>query len=222
VSKLYHINEVFYSPQGEGARQGSMNVFLRFAGCNLQCSVHKEGFNCDTDFRFGDKLTAQQVVERVLQADTSANGCGWVIATGGEPALQLDEELVRALGEAGYLIALETNGTMPIPPGVVWVSCSPKPMSPVVIKQANEVRVVVWPGKFPDDHGIEAPHYFVSPAFEAPSMEEQDTYRSEIGKAWNGDGNTIDRDAVAWAVKYCEQNPKWKLSLQIHKLIGVR
>ena len=231
--KRYVVNEVFYSPQGEGARAGSMNVFVRMAGCNLQCVKAEPGrmltgrdidagFNCDTDFRDGEKLEAGEVIDRVRQADESASGCGWVIVTGGEPTLQLDDALVSAFHEAGYKVAVETNGTIDPeawPSKLVdWISCSPKRGSAVKLKAASEVRVVVDDGAEPDAHGIEATHYFVSPAFKAPKV-------SGMWGDWRSRGYDSPRPqepALLWAIEWCKRNPQWRLSVQQHKAWGVR
>lgn len=233
--KVYSVNEMFYSLQGEGRRAGTANVFLRFAGCNLQCVVEasgkdprevEAGFNCDTDFRRGDKMTAEEVVERVVALDKSKavdNGrrparVGWVIATGGEPTLQLDTALVARLASAGYSTALETNGTKAdLPAGVRWVSCSPKPGSKVLLQQADEVRCVIRPGQQPDAMGVKAKHYFVSPAFHAPTVEALD----QLG-GWDADEADLAAEALEWAISWCLENPRWRLSVQQHKLWGVR
>jgi organic radical activating enzyme len=228
--KTYSVNECFYSLQGEGARAGSPNVFLRFAGCNLQCVNADElrrplagneinaGFFCDTDFRKGEKLSLEEVVELVKKTDTSrptnVDGCRWVIATGGEPSLQLDKALIEALNVEGYLIAIETNGTRPLPYGLDWVSCSPKRGTEVRISRANEVRVVIGRGEEPFAHGIHADHYFVSPRFH--SVE------AELLPSWRHTQGDLDADDLRWAIDFCKANPKWKLSIQAHKVWGVR
>lgn len=216
MAKTYSINECFYSPQGEGAHAGTMNVFLRFAGCNLQCTVEVEGFNCDTDFRKGDRMTAAEVVKLVKGVDLSEAGCGRVICTGGEPTLQLDYELCAALNDEGYLVAVETNGTRKIPAGVDWVSCSPKVGSHVVLTRADEVRVVVADGVEPDARGIVADYYYVSPHFDAPPVDE-------MKRGWQRNYPSLPvASSFAWALEWCKLNPKWAISTQQHKLWGVR
>lgn len=222
--KSYVVNEVFYSPQGEGARAGEMSVFLRFAGCNLQCAVEREGFNCDTDFAKGDRLSLAEVIQRVLDHDevyAATKGsdvlstCGWVVLTGGEPTLQADDALVAALHEAGYRVAIETNGTNPLPRGLDFVACSPKKGHKPLITSATEVRVVLGAvGEIPDPQGIRADYYFVSPAFKAPPVE--------VIAGWKASPADKSDALVAWALHYIRQNPRWRLSLQTHKLLGVR
>jgi 7-carboxy-7-deazaguanine synthase len=217
--KTYSIKECFYSPQGEGHRAGRMNVFLRFAGCNLQCTVEKEGFNCDTDFYKGEPMTLAQIVELVQKTDEG--WCKNVIFTGGEPALQVDHDLCWALENVGYYLAIETNGTQQFPlkmrdgVGVNWVSCSPKPGAPVVIRTADEVRCVVQHGQIPDPQNIDADHYFVSPACNAPPAKI-------IKLGWKSSARDFDYVNMKWAVEWCRSNPKWRISLQTHKLLGVR
>lgn len=217
--KSYSIKECFYSPQGEGSRVGQMHVFLRFAGCNLQCTVAKEGFNCDTDFAKGIRYTLAEVVDMVKQVDRGH--CRNLIFTGGEPALQLDVTLQRALKTEGYRLSVETNGTRPLLTkkvlgfgGLDYVACSPKPGSAVAIRYANEVRCVVQPGQAPDPQGILADHYFVSPACWAPTVDGI--------PGWRSSAVDFRDDAIAWAVKWCEEHPMWRVSLQTHKILGVR
>lgn len=115
MSKDYAVNEIFYSLQGEGYYTGTPAVFLRFSGCNRRCAF------CDTDFAAYTEMSAAQIVEAV-----SAFPARHIVVTGGEPLLQLDDKLVRALRGAGFYIQVETNGSMPVPTGVDWVTCSPK------------------------------------------------------------------------------------------------
>ena len=228
--KTYSINECFYSPQGEGHRSGTMNVFLRFAGCNLQCVDAKKldrplqgneidaGFHCDTDFAKVQKLTLEEVIDLVKKTDKG--GCGWVILTGGEPTLQADSALIRALRRARYYIAIETNGTRwadILDEGddpVDFVSCSPKPGSKIELDEASEVRCVAKAGQIPNDGGIKARHYFVSPACDAPTADKITGFHGSVAD--------FNREAMAWAVEYCSAHPKWRVSLQIHKILNVR
>ncbi len=228
--KTYAINECFYSPQGEGHRVGTMNVFLRFAGCNLQCVDAAQmdrplrgneidaGFFCDTDFHHGQKLTLDEVLDLVKKTDesraVSKNGCGWVICTGGEPTLQLDADLVGALHRLGYRIAIETNGTHLPPPAIDWISCSPKHSSKVVLECADEIRVVLKAGEEPDTHGVKAQHRFVSPAFRAPTADKI--------AGFHGSHEDLDPEAVRWCLGFIRHNPLWRISIQTHKILGVR
>lgn len=227
-SRLYAVTEMFCSPQGEGARAGELSVFVRFAGCNMQCSVDgKEGFNCDTDFRYvGFRLKAAELAHLARQESKTARH---VIFTGGEPTLQLTEELLAEFRAVGFRLCLETNGTRgcdwnggewlgPID----WVSCSPKPGSNVVITTASEVRVVVSEQHpEPDDHGIRAAYYFVSPAFIAATAADQDAWREARGYA-HPELNQPKRAAVAAALAAVRKDPRWRISTQQHKAWGVR
>ena len=202
----YHVAEIFYSLQGEGHRKGTVNVFVRFAGCNLQCNVAEHGFDCDTDFRSRETFAnAEDLADRVADLwganHNTAQPCA--ILTGGEPTLQLDSDLIDALQARGFYIAIETNGTENtlILAGVDWVSCSPKSKG-VVLKEADEVRVVLATGQRPGDFKLpKADHYFVSPAFE---------------------GDTLQPGALKWCIDWCLYSPGWRLSVQDHKLWGVR
>jgi 7-carboxy-7-deazaguanine synthase len=228
--KTYGINECFYSPQGEGHRAGTMNVFLRFMACNLQCVDASKmdrplkgneidaGFFCDTDFHRGVKTALDEVLALVKQTDESRavleKGCGWVICTGGEPTLQLDAPLVEGLHRLGYKVAIETNGTRPVPHGVDWVSCSPKPGSQVVIEYADEIRVVLRAGEEPDSHKIKSAHRFVSPAFRAVPADKIESFR--------GGWADLDPEALSWCLGFIKFNPLWRISVQQHKAWGVR
>ena len=199
----YRINEAFYSVQGEGVLAGTPMVFVRFAHCNLRCSAANAGFNCDTEFESGRVLTAAEVVE--LVADTGPPGfAGWVLLTGGEPALQLNKALIRELKAAGYMLASETNGTIKLPAGLDWVCVSPKSADHTLRqRQADEYKLVRVQGQaLPLDWPVKAEHWVVSPGFAA-------------------DG-TVQRSDVEWCVNLVKENPQWRLSLQIHKLLGVR
>ncbi len=217
MNGVYSIKEIFYSPQGEGHRAGTMNIFVRFAGCNLQCVTEKEGFNCDTNFRDGYKMTTDEILVEMLHV-TMGYRCKSVILTGGEPTLQIDDNLLETLKVAGYFIAIETNATRKVHPLVDYIACSPKPGHPPAISRAQEVRCVVREGVAPDPADIVAENYFVSPAAWAPDAE---TVHS--GK-WQADASTLlkQKRSIAWCVEWCRRNPTWRISLQTHKLLGVR
>jgi len=214
--KTYAVKEIFYSLQGEGARAGSANVFLRFAGCNLQCEPAVEGFLCDTDFKGGERMTLDQIMEAIEQAHASADGIPGVILTGGEPALQVTKKLVTRLRRSGYLVCMETNGMVPCSwahegewiNALDWVSCSPKAGRPPVIQVANEVRVVVGLGGRLDCQGIKADHYFASPAF--------------AGIETPGEATTVNPRVLGYVTGLCLEDPAWRLSVQQHKVWGVR
>jgi organic radical activating enzyme len=198
--KTYAINEVFYSLQGEGARAGTANVFIRFAGCNLTCKMETHGFDCDTEFASGRKLTLPELLKVVKeQGGDKANA---VILTGGEPLLQVDEPLINALLAERYFVAIETNGTCEIPKGIDWVTVSPKVAEHAVMaKRADEIKYVRHYGQEVPKPRIEAAHYYLSPAW-APG---------------EGFGKNLE-----WCINLCKENPKWALSIQQHKIWGVR
>ncbi len=192
--RRYLVNEVFSSIQGEGVRAGTAATFIRFAKCNLACNRAEHGFDCDTDFEHGQRYTLAELV-------AAAAGPPWVILTGGEPALQADDALVRALHKAGRSVAIETNGTVNVEAlGLDWITVSPKCLA---IKQpaADEVKHVLAAGQQPWPVAIAARNYLVSPAFK---------------------GDEIDPDALAWCIDWVTGHPAWRLSCQQHKWWGVR
>jgi organic radical activating enzyme len=199
-AKRYLINEIFYSLQGEGGRAGTANVFVRFAKCNLACNVEEHGFDCDTDFEHGDWYTQASLLEAVAPL---ADRCRWVLFTGGEPALQLDQTLVDACNQRDWLVAIETNGTRPLPDGIAWTCVSPKPGAEVVIGLCSEVKIVLASGQQPPppDQLPSAFDYLISPAFK---------------------GDEPDPDAIAWCITLALENPLWRLSVQTHKWLGIR
>jgi 7-carboxy-7-deazaguanine synthase len=200
VSQRYLVNECFYSLQGEGARAGTPNIFLRFAKCNLKCNQAEHGFDCDTDFEHGGWYDRDGIVDLLRAA--APDECRWVILTGGEPALQVDVELVQLLRCCGYNLAIETNGTKALPFGLDWICVSPKPGAPVVITEADEVKVVLAAGmELPDVSAIKADWYVVSPAF---------------------DGEALVPENVEWCRRLVLDNPDWRLSTQMHKAWGIR
>lgn len=198
MANQYRTNEVFLSLQGEGARAGSVNVFIRFAGCDLACAF------CDTEFESGRELSASEIAAEV--ANLMPTGPRAVILTGGEPTLQYDQELHDALRLAGVtVIAMETNGgTKPKAP-VDWVSCSPKVAEHVVAANfpegVAELRYVRHPGQAIPQSKVKASHLYLSPEFR---------------------GDKLSRESLEWCVKLCKENPQWKLSTQNHKVWKVR
>lgn len=219
MAKTYRVNEIFYSIQGEGIRAGTANVFLRFTGCNLQCSVdektylgeaYRAGFDCDTEFMTGRDYTLKellQALERVGSVKWSSGarrGCRNVVLTGGEPALQADKELIDALRENGWYIAIETNGTVALPDGINWICVSPKSAWHTLRqKKANEFKLVRHVGqalRSPDGF-IQADWLVVSPAF-------------------GSDGSY--RDNLEWCIAMVKDDPGWRLSAQLHKLWRLR
>jgi len=197
--KSYRINEIFFSLQGEGVRVGQPSLFVRFSKCNLTCRIETHGFDCDTEFESGTDLTADEILAD-LRALTRE--CRWVVLTGGEPALQVDAELIETLHEAGYRLAIETNGTVELPQGLDWVTVSPKVAEHAIRQRvADEVKYVRGYGQALPETVVEADHYWVSPAFE---------------------GERIDPRTLDWCVRLVKANPQWGLSVQMHKFIGLR
>jgi len=207
TSKPYTVNEIFFSLQGEGARAGTPNVFVRFSGCNMRCDVKAGkrspgGFACDTEFESGQPMTGRQIVGAALKLSLRA-GVG-VIFTGGEPALQLDKALVDSMRKAGFgPLCIETNGTIDVAPlGLDWISLSPKVAEHSVrVKACSEIRYVRGYGQGIPRPSAKAQRKFISPAFS---------------------GESLDADTLRWCVDLVKANPEWALSVQQHKTWGIR
>jgi 7-carboxy-7-deazaguanine synthase len=208
----YAVKEIFYTLQGEGANTGTPAVFLRFAGCNLWSGREEDRANavcrfCDTDFvgtdgtgggKFSD---ADALADAVLAAwPRGVESHRFVVCTGGEPLLQLDAALLNALHERCFRVAIETNGTQPVPPGVDWLCVSPKAGAPLVVHRGDELKLVVpQAGAEPERfERLDFAHFFLQPM----------------------DGPERARNTEL-AVAYCRSHPRWRLSLQTHKLIGI-
>ena len=208
---MYAVKEIFYTLQGEGANAGTPAVFCRFAGCNLWSGREADRADavcrfCDTDFvgtdgagggRFETPAELVRALGSVLPAGVAPP---LVVCTGGEPLLQLDAPLVEAMHAAGYRVAVETNGTQAPPPGLDWICVSPKAGAPLVLERGDELKLV-----FPQA-GAEPPA-FERLAFEHFFLQPMDGPE----KARN----------TRLAVDYCLAHPRWRLSLQSHKLIGI-
>lgn len=195
--KKYKVNEIFYSLQGEGRWAGRAAIFVRFSGCNLKCPF------CDTDFKAHTEMGEIDILEKIQSLSES---CRFVVFTGGEPTLQVDESLVALLKKWGYYIAIETNGTNRVADGIDWVTCSPKTLfvdnGKVIINYASEVKVV-FDGKHEiSDFGIDALSYYVQPC--------------DIGD------KEKNAEILKQTVAFVEKHPKWQLSLQQQKIINVR
>lgn len=207
---MYHVNEVFRSVQGEGARAGTANVFVRLARCNLACRADgPAGFDCDTEFSSGRDHSVEELVAAVEAADASWQGikvppCRAVILTGGEPALQVDGELCEALKGRGYYVAIETNGTKSLPKDMInWIACSPKTAEHALrVGQVDELRYVRHEGQGIPVPMLAAAHRFVSPAA--------------------GPDGVIPRGNLEWCLRLVHENPGWRLSVQQHKGWRVR
>jgi organic radical activating enzyme len=195
----YLVNEIFFSLQGEGVRTGTPNVFLRLARCNRSCTADMQGFDCDTDADTGQEMTLDEIVRACREA---APGCPWIVLTGGEPALQVDRELVDGLHEAGYKLAIETNGTIELPDGIDWITVSPKTSEDQICQcMADEVKYVRAAGQPIPDTIVQAKHKIISPAFS---------------------GNEVDPETLQWCIQLVKDNPEWRLSVQMHKKWGIR
>ncbi len=206
----YVVKEAFLTLQGEGAHAGRTAVFCRFSRCNLWSGHERDRATaicrfCDTDFvgtdgEGGGRFATPDALARHLRALWPAAGEAYVVCTGGEPLLQLDEALIDALHGAEFRVAIETNGTLPVPPGVDWVCVSPKAGAPLVVEAGDELKLV-----YPQE-GAE-PERFEHLAFGRFSLQPMDG---------------PDRAAnTAAAVEYCLAHPRWQLSLQTHKVLGI-
>ena len=217
---MYTVKELFPTLQGEGAHTGRAAVFCRFAGCNLWSGREEDRATavcqfCDTDFvgtngiGGGKFETASQLAESIEETwNSTAAGPQqrYVVFTGGEPLLQLDTALIDALHLIGFAIAIETNGTMKVPKGVDWVCVSPKAGSELIVLQADEIKVVI-------------------PQIGHTSLEtllarfEKMDYRNRFLQAM--DGPQLQEN-LALAINLCQKRPLWRLSVQTHKMIGIR
>ncbi|HEY4380923.1 MAG TPA: 7-carboxy-7-deazaguanine synthase [Acidobacteriaceae bacterium] len=212
----YAAKEIFYTLQGEGVHTGRAAVFCRFAGCNLWSGHEKDRATavcqfCDTDFvgtdgDGGGKFATATDLAAAVAAKWPKNlggldaGRRFVVCTGGEPLLQLDAALIDALHAENFTIAIETNGTIAVPEGVDWVCVSPKANAPLVVTRGDELKVVYPQEIEPSVYdGLDFANFFLQPK----------------------DGPDAARSLRA-AIQYCAGHPRWRLSLQTHKLIGIR
>jgi 7-carboxy-7-deazaguanine synthase len=216
----YAVKEIYFTLQGEGARAGRAAVFCRFAGCNLWTGREEDRAAaacrfCDTDFvgtdgpgggRFATAVELGDALARVWQETAGPIGIGdrsagvpYVVFTGGEPLLQLDAALVAEAHARGFEVAVETNGTIPPPEGIDWLTVSPKPDSELVVRRGDELKLVypheVSPESLAD---LSFLHFFLQPM----------------------DGDRLQAN-TRLAIDYCRAHPRWRLSLQAHKLIGI-
>ena len=210
----YSVKEIFYSLQGEGRQAGRAAVFCRFSGCNLWSGREEDRSKaicqfCDTDFvgtgpDGGKFATAAELAVRIAATwPAGANGGQpYVVFTGGEPLLQLDEPLIDALHALGFEVAVETNGSLPAPRGIDWICVSPKAGADWVQRSGHELKLVypqptLLPGELPAD--LQFDHLYLQP-MDSP-LQRQNT-----------------RAAIAW----CMANPAWRLSVQTHKVVNIR
>jgi len=211
--KTYKVKEIFYTLQGEGAQAGRAAVFLRFTGCNLWSGREEDRHKaickfCDTDFWGTDGVnggtyTAEELSNHVasLRPDLAV-GQPYVVCTGGEPLLQLDEPLITALHQKGFEIAVETNGTIVAPQGIDWICVSPKANAEVVQISGDELKLV-----FPQIEISAQPEQFVDFNFKHFFLQPLD-----------GPNTAANTEAC---VAYCLENPKWRVSLQTHKILAI-
>lgn len=209
----YSVKEIYYTLQGEGAQTGRAAVFCRFAGCNLWSGKEEDRTAavcnfCDTEFvgtdgpGGGKFKTAQNLARAVAECwpPSSAGSSRLVVCTGGEPLLQLDQALTAAFHAEGFEVAVETNGTQPAAPGLDWICVSPKADAQLVMTHGNELKLVypqadALPQAF-EHLGFD--HFFLQP-MDGPNLAEN----------------------TRLAIEYCKQHPRWRLSLQTHKLLGI-
>ncbi len=207
----YSVKEIYFTVQGEGVQTGMPAVFLRFAGCNLWSGLERDRSSaicnfCDTDFigingpGGGKFKTPQQLAEAVCAQWPDGKGQPWVVCTGGEPLLQLDTDLIRALHDAGFKVAIETNGTLKAPEGVDWICVSPKADTKIVQTSGHELKLV-----YPQPEN--KPEQFEGWDFQFFCLQPLDNEKLQ--------------ENMQSAFDYCLTNPQWRLSLQTHKWIGV-
>jgi len=211
---MYAAKEIYYTLQGEGAQAGRTAVFCRFAGCNLWSGREADRADaicnfCDTDFvgtdgpgggKFPDAEALAQACRNAWRGNSGTPP--FVVLTGGEPMLQVDEPLIAALHAAGFAIAIETNGTLPVPLSIDWICVSPKAGAPLVQRSGDELKLVypqsaLEPLAFED---LDFTHFLLQPM----------------------DAGVTSAGHLRAAIDYCLAHPKWRLSLQTHKLLGLR
>jgi len=211
----YAVKEIFYTLQGEGANAGRAAVFCRFSGCNLWSGREEDRARalcqfCDTDFRGTDGVQggrfetpedlAAVIVQTWPRSRPVREGTRFVVCTGGEPMLQMDDRLVAALHVAGFQVAIETNGTLPVLPSIDWVCVSPKAGAPLLQRSGNELKLV-YPQASLDPAAFESlafPYFYLQP-MDGPGLPTH----------------------TRLAVEYCLHHPQWRLSLQTQKLLGL-
>jgi len=209
---MYKIKEIYYTLQGEGAQTGRPAIFCRFTGCNLWTGLEKDRPKaicqfCDTDFwgmdgENGGKYTAKALAEKIMSLWPDKNqGKPYVVCTGGEPLLQLDETLIDALHEIGLQVAVETNGTIKAPAGLDWICVSPKANAELLLTKGDELKLV-FPQKDAEPElyeKLDFDHFFLQPMDGPEGMEN-----------------------TKLTLNYCLKNPKWCLSLQTHKWLEIK
>jgi 7-carboxy-7-deazaguanine synthase (Cx14CxxC type) len=211
----YSVKEIYFTLQGEGAQTGRAAVFLRFAGCNLWSGREQHRQDavcrfCDTDFvgtdgPGGGKFTSAGTLADAVAAHgpvTASRARPYVVCTGGEPLLQLDERAVEAMHARGFEVGVETNGTIAAPAGIDWLCVSPKAAAPLVLRSGNELKLV-----YPQVEAEAQPERFATLDFEHFYLQPCDDDRAA--------------ENTRAAVEYCLTHPQWRLSVQTHKLVGI-
>ena len=215
MRRTYAVKEIYYTLQGEGAQTGRAAVFCRFAGCNLWTGREADRATavctfCDTDFvgtdgPGGGTFRSPDALAAAVRAVWPEAGHGTtarplVVCTGGEPLLQLDAALIDAFHAQGFEVAVETNGTQPQPPGLDWITVSPKANAPLVLTAGHELKLVYpQPAAMPERFaGLDFAHFYLQPM----------------------DGPDVEANTSA-ALRYCLEHPQWRLSLQTHKLLAI-
>jgi 7-carboxy-7-deazaguanine synthase (Cx14CxxC type) len=209
----YAVKEMFYTLQGEGAQAGRPAVFCRFAGCNLWSGREQDRVGavcsfCDTDFvgtdgQGGGKFASAEALADAVAAKWAGGPGGkpYVVCTGGEPLLQLDAPLIKALHARGFEIAVETNGTQPAPEGLDWICVSPKADAELVLTRGDELKLI-WP------QPLARPERFAHLDFRNFYLQPMDT-------------PLLQKQHTREAIEYCLAHPQWKLSVQMHKVVGI-
>ena len=229
-STTYRIKEIFYTLQGEGAQAGRPAVFCRFSKCNLWNGKEDSRANsvcdfCDTDFigtdgELGGQYHVDDLVQQIadlwpgdpVKQQMNNISKPYVVCTGGEPLLQLDEPLINALQKSGFEVAVETNGTLPAPEGIDWICLSPKADAELTLIECNELKLVYpQPKAMPEqfDH-IQADHRYLQPMADA-------SLQFIASDAHEG----LSLSNTQKTLRYCLKHPQWKLSLQTHKMLGI-
>ena len=195
------VSEIFYSLQGEGARIGTPTIFIRLKGCKTKNACFALGIKCDTEFESGSEMTIEEIHAWIEQ---NAQGCNEITWTGGEPCDQLTHQMVQWFKEKGYYQAIETSGLHKVPFGIDFICVSPKVAEHVIQKNfedgVDELRYVRHAGQSVPEPSIKATHYWISP---------------------HSDGFNINAENLAHCIGLCKASPKWKLSVQNHKLWNV-
>lgn len=215
---MYNVKESFYSLQGEGAHAGRPAIFCRFTGCNLWSGKEKHRLSadcqfCDTDFNGvngqngGRFKSADELAKHIANQWPQGHGNKYVVFTGGEPALQLDQALISAVKSYGFMVAIETNGTLRLPDNIDWICVSPKTTDPLVVNAGNELKFVYPQTNLnPKDYeGLEFEHFYLQP-MDLSAVPKQ---------------NIIASDTQSATLKYCLENPLWRISLQTHKMLNI-